>query len=158
MRPIFWRPRSGLSKTAPFQEFIEQHRPLYQTTVARMQTLLDKEAHVEWFDAYFGQRPQASFTVALGIAQWGRELWPHFQAADGHEELYCILGVWQTDKQGLPEFTGDALPTVIHEFCHSYANPLVERHSPNSKCQAMPFLSRLPGGCVPRLIATDRRC
>jgi len=115
-------------KDSSFQEFIEQHRPLYQTTVARMQTLLDKEAHVEWFDAYFGQRPQASFTVALGLLNGGGSYGPHFQAADGHEELYCILGVWQTDKQGLPEFTGDALPTVIHEFCHSYANPLVERH------------------------------
>jgi hypothetical protein len=28
----------------------------------------------------------------------------------------------------LPEFTRDALGTVVHEFCHSYANPLIERH------------------------------
>ena len=115
-------------KDSSFQEFIEQHQPLYQTTVARMQTLLDKEAHLEWFDDYFGRRPQASFTVALGLLNGGGCYGPHFRAADGHEELYCVLGVWQTDKEGLPEFTDDALPTVIHEFCHSYANPLVERH------------------------------
>src|ERR1039457_5283131 len=54
-------------KDSSFQEFLEQHRPLYQTTVARMQTLIEKEAHIEWFDAYFGPRPQASFTVALGL-------------------------------------------------------------------------------------------
>ncbi len=53
-------------KDSSFQEFIEQHRPLYQTTVARMQTFMDKEAHLEWFDAYFGPRSQAGFTVALG--------------------------------------------------------------------------------------------
>jgi hypothetical protein len=115
-------------KDSSFQEFIEQHQPLYQTTVARMQTLLDKEAHLDWFDAYFGQRPQASFTVALGLLNGGGCYGSHFRAADGHEELYCILGVWQTDKQGLPEFTSDTLPTVVHEFCHSYANPLIERH------------------------------
>jgi hypothetical protein len=115
-------------KASSFQEFIEQHQPLYQTTVARMQTLLDTEAHLEWFDAYFGQRPQASFTVALGMLNGGACYGPHFQAADGHEELYCILGVWQTDKEGLPEFTSNMLSTVIHEFCHSYGNPLVERH------------------------------
>jgi hypothetical protein len=115
-------------KDSSFQEFIKQHRPLYETAVARMQTLLDKEAHLEWFDAYFGKRPQASFTVALGLLNGGGCYGPHFRAADGHEELYCILGVWQTDKQGLPEFTRDTLPTVVHEFCHSYANPLVERH------------------------------
>jgi len=116
-------------KDSSFQEFIEHHRPLYQTTVARMQALMEKEAHLEWFDAYFGRRPQAtSFTVALGLLNGGGSYGPHFRAADGREELYSILGVWQTDKQGLPEFTRDTLPTVIHEFCHSYANPLVERH------------------------------
>ena len=141
-----------------FQEFIEQHRPLYQTTVARMQTLMDKEAHVEWFDAYFGRRPQASFTVALGLLNGGGCYGPHFRAADGHEELYCVLGVWQTDKQGLPEFTRDALPTVVHEFCHSYANPLIARHRAEFKRQAMPFLSTLPGRCAPRPMAMDTRC
>jgi hypothetical protein len=115
-------------KDSSFQKFIQQHRPLYQTTETRMQTLLDKEAHLEWFDAYFGPRPHASFTVALGLLNGGGCYGAHFRAADGREELYCILGVWQTDKEGLPEFTRDALPTVVHEFCHSYANPLVERH------------------------------
>jgi hypothetical protein len=115
-------------KDGSFQEFIEQHRPLYQTTVARMQTLMEKEAHLEWFDAYFGQRPQADFTVVLGLLNGGGSYGPHFRAADGREELYCVLGVWQTDKQGLPEFTRNMLGTVVHEFCHSYANPLIDRH------------------------------
>jgi hypothetical protein len=115
-------------KDASFQEFIEQHRPLYETSVTRMQTLMDKEAHLEWFDAYFGRRPQTSFTVILGLFNGGQCYGPHFLAKDGHEELYCVLGVWQTDKQGLPEFTRDALGMVIHEFCHSYCNPLVDRH------------------------------
>ena len=115
-------------KDSSFEEFVEQHRPLYQTTVARMQTLMEKEAHLEWFNAYFGQRSQASFTVALGLLNGGGCYGPHFRAADGREELYCVLGVWQTDKQGMPEFTRDVLDTVVHEFCHSYANPIIERH------------------------------
>jgi hypothetical protein len=115
-------------KDSSFQEFVEQHRPLYQTTVARMQTLMEKEAHLDWFDAYFGPRSQAGFTVALGLLNGSGCYGPHFRAADGREELYCVLGVWQTDKQGLPEFTHDALGTVVHEFCHSYANPLIARH------------------------------
>ena len=115
-------------KDSSFQEFIEQHRLLYQTSVERMQTLMEKEAHPEWFDAFFGKRPQAGFTVALELLNGGGCYGPHFRAANGHEELYCVLGVWQTDKQGLPEFTRVALPYVVHEFCHSYVNPLIERH------------------------------
>src|ERR1019366_6008832 len=78
---------------ASFQQFIEQHGPLYQTSVTRMQTLMAKEAHLEWFDAYFGKRPQASFTVALGLLNGGGCYGPHFRAADGREELYCVLAV-----------------------------------------------------------------
>ena len=115
-------------KDSSFQEFIEQHRPLYETTVTRMQTLMEKEAHIEWFDTYFGKRSQAGFTVSLELLNGGGCYGVHFRAADGREELYCVLGVWQTDKQGLPEFTRDTLPYVVHEFCHSYANPLIERH------------------------------
>ncbi|HZL42209.1 MAG TPA: DUF4932 domain-containing protein [Verrucomicrobiae bacterium] len=115
-------------KDSSFQEFIEQHRPLYQTTVARMQTLMEKEAHLEWFDAYFGKRPRASFTVALELLNGGGCYGPHFRAADGREELYCVLGVWRTDGHGLPEFKRDTLPIIVHEFCHSYVNPLIERH------------------------------
>jgi len=115
-------------KDSSFPEFIEQHQPLYQTTVARMQTLMQKEAHLEWFDTFFGKRSQASFTIVLGLLNGGGNYGPHLRAADGREELYCVLGVWQTDKQGLPEFTSGTLPIVVHEFCHSYANPLVERH------------------------------
>ncbi len=115
-------------KDSSFQQFIDQHQSLYQTTMTRMQAFMAKQAHLEWFDAYFGQRSGASFTVALGLLNGGDCYGPHYRAADGHEELYCILGVWKTDEQGLPEFTHEAMPTVVHEFCHSYCNPLVDRH------------------------------
>ena len=132
-------------KDSSFQEFIEQHRPLYQTTVARMQTLMEKEAHLEWFDAYFGQRPQASFTVALGLLNGGACYGPHFRAADGREELYCVLGVWQTDKQGLPEFTRDMLNTVVHEFCHSYANVIINRHQAELRAAGEALFEQVAG-------------
>ncbi len=115
-------------KDSSFQKFLREHRALYQTTEARLQTLIEKEAHIEWFDAYFGQRPGASFTVVPGLLNGGGSYGPHFRAADGGEELYCILCVWRTDQEGVPEFERDALATVVHEFCHSYANPLIERH------------------------------
>jgi hypothetical protein len=111
-----------------FHRFIEQHAPLYQTTLARMQALMEKDAHLEWFATFFGGRPQASFTVDLDLLNGGGNYGPHFRAANGHEELFCVLGVWRTDRQGLPEFGRDAMPVVVHEFCHSYCNPLINRH------------------------------
>jgi hypothetical protein len=115
-------------KETEFREFIEQHHALYQTTETRMKEVMDKEGHLDWFNAYFGERPQAAFTVVPGLLNGGSCYGPHFRDASGREDLFCVLGVWQTDADGLPQFTGDMLATVVHEFCHSYANPLIERH------------------------------
>jgi len=116
------------AKEGRFDEFFAAHRSLYERTEARMKTLLDQEAHLEWFDTFFGPRPQASFTVALAPLNGPGNYGPHCQLADGKEELYCILGVWSTDDDGLPVFSSIVLEVVIHEFCHSYVNPIVDRH------------------------------
>jgi hypothetical protein len=115
-------------KDTSFREFVEKHRPLYQTTEMRMKAVMEKQGHLEWFSAYFGARPQATFTIVPGLLNGGSCYGPHFRDAAGREELFCILGVWQTDSEGLPEFTGNMLATVVHEFGHSYANPLIDRH------------------------------
>lgn len=120
-------------REASFQDFFEKHRPLYRLAESRMQALLEKEAHLEWFDEFFGERPAANFTVVLGMLNGGCCYGPHCQTADGKEELYCILGVWQTDAEGRPQFANDMIPTVIHEFCHSYANAFVYRHEAELK-------------------------
>jgi hypothetical protein len=115
-------------KDSKFGEFVQQHQPLYAKTAARLQALLDQKSHLEWFNAFFGERPKATFTVVPGLLNGGNCYGPHFKDPNGQEELYCILGVWQTDAEGQPEFTEAMLDTVVHEFCHSYANPLIGRH------------------------------
>jgi hypothetical protein len=115
-------------KDTRFNEFFAAHRSLYETTQTRMKDFLDKNAHLEWFDEFFGPRPQASFTLVLGMLNGPGNYGVRFRAAEGREELYCILGVWKTDKQGLPTFDKSMMETVIHEFCHSYVNPLASKH------------------------------
>jgi hypothetical protein len=47
---------------------------------------------------------------------------------DGAEQLYCILGAWHTNDAGEAVFPRSVLPIVIHEFCHAYANPLIDAY------------------------------
>ena len=111
-----------------FDEFVKEHQSLYRLTESRMKEVLDKHAHLEWFDQFFGRRPQASFTVILALVNGGQCYGPRCRDEDGNEELFCVLGVWQTDDEGSPTFDRSMLGTVIHEFCHSYANPIVDAH------------------------------
>lgn len=117
------------SRNSAFPRFLAEHRSLYTNTEQRLRAVMDKEAHLEWFANFFGERPQAAFTLVPALLNGGNCYGPRFHDAAGHEQLFCILGVWTTDAEGLPEFTRDMLGTVVHEFCHSYANPIVTRHA-----------------------------
>jgi len=112
---------------ARFNEFLEQHKALYETGIQRMQELLDKEAHLEWFDSFFGPRQGADFHLVLGMLNGGGSYGVHFTDPNGREELYSILGIWSVDFQGQPTFGRGVVPTIVHEFTHSYTNPLVDR-------------------------------
>lgn len=115
-------------KDTGFDDFLRKHQPLYDTTVSRMEALLKKEGHLEWFPSYFGEQAQADFIIAPALLNGGSCYGSHCWRTADREELYCMLGVWQTDWSGLPEFTPDMLTTIVHEFCHSYANAIVDRH------------------------------
>jgi len=111
-----------------FRTFLEQHQSLYETTVTRLGAMLEESAHLEWYESFFGERPGASFTVVPALFNGGANYGPRFRDLQGREALYSILGVWKTDGAGLPEFTPDMLGTVVHEFSHSFANPVIDRH------------------------------
>ncbi len=124
--------RQFVQETA-FLEFLERHRALYEITESRLKALMEKDGHLEWFQEFFGDRPQATFTIAPALLNGGCCYGAHCRESAGREQLYCILGVWKTDGEGLPVFTRDMLATVVHEFGHSYANQVVDRHAAELK-------------------------
>ena len=128
-----------------FLQFVENHRALYETTESRMRALMEKEGHLEWFNEYFGERPQATFTIAPALLNGGSCYGSHCRDSAGKENLYCILGVWKTDQDGQPEFTRDMLATVVHEFGHSYANQIIERHQGDLASAGEALFQRVSG-------------
>ncbi len=114
---------------ARFQEFFDDHMDLYRIAESRMTKVLADHRVVDWFDRFFGARSDVSFTIILGMMNGGACYGPRVVFPDGREELYCILGVWLKDRRGRPRFDKSVLPTVVHEFCHSYVNPIVNSHA-----------------------------
>lgn len=119
---------AAFAQETDFAAFYDKHQSLYDQTAARMNAVLAEHAQLEWFDAFFGTPPGASFIVALGMLNGGQCYGPHAVLPDGSKELWCVLGVWQTDAQGAPSFDQSMVSTIAHEFCHSYCNPLIDKH------------------------------
>jgi hypothetical protein len=121
------------AEESKFEDFYKAHEPLYAKMQAQLKTLLEKEAHLEWFTEFFGERPQTDFILVPSITNGPNNYGSSCRTADGREEIYCILGVWKLDGKKQPRFDGDVLSTITHEFCHSHTNPLVNRHEAELK-------------------------
>jgi hypothetical protein len=111
-----------------FDDFLAEHHELHELTVRRLRAALDAGIEMDWFPRFFGARPAQSFTVIPGLLNGGGSYGPRVVRADGTEELYSILGTWLVDGDGKPRFDASIVDTVVHEFCHSFCNPIVEAH------------------------------
>jgi hypothetical protein len=116
------------AKEGKAKEFFAAHRDLYAQAEEQMRKTLADHADLGWYDRFFGPRPGARFQLVLGLLNGPGNYGPSARTKDG-EELYAILGCSRTDAQGRPDYDKSNVPTLIHEFCHSYCNPVVDAHA-----------------------------
>ena len=111
-------------KDAGCEAFFQAHASLYRTAEGRFQQVLSK-VDFGWYKQFYGEVPQGSFNLYIGLLNGGGNYGPKVVHPDGKEDLYAILGTWQTDKEGLPLYDDKFLSTIIHEYNHSFINHLV---------------------------------
>lgn len=109
-------------------EFFAGQKELYAHAEAQMQKVVDDHVEMGWFTTFFGERPKARFHVVLGLLNGGGNYGPNALGADGSEDLYAILGCWDQDDGGRPRYDEKIVPTLVHEYCHSFCNPVVDAH------------------------------
>lgn len=112
-----------------FAAFFAGQKKLYALAEGQMQKIADEQVRMAWFDEFFGERPEARFHVVLGLLNGPGNYGPSALGKDGSEDLYAILGCWDKDAAGMPRYDATIVPTLVHEYCHSYCNPLVEAHA-----------------------------
>jgi hypothetical protein len=112
-----------------FRDFVRSHQPLYDLTDARLRALVEKRASLSWFDRFFGVTPGARFVIVPGLGNGGGSYGLRFVPEKGPVEIWVIPGVSDVDAEGQPRFDEQMLPTLVHEFCHSYVNPIVDRYA-----------------------------
>lgn len=118
-------------KDSDFMKFLHDHQDFYSVILERAQNFVKKEVHPEWFTSFFGSGAEGKFIIALAPNNGGPSYGPCYRSPDGIIEYYSVLGLGYPllDEAGLPVFENIGfLTTIIHEFCHSFVNPLVDRH------------------------------
>ncbi len=132
----FLRAARAFAEETGFAGFMRKHETLHATAAARMSELLTRRDYVGWFDSYFGARPNATFRVIVGMLEGGGNYGMSLRLLNGREEITPIIGVWRFDGGGIPVFTDEIIPTLIHEFCHAYTNQIVDKYARKMEASA----------------------
>lgn len=128
-----------------FLEFLKSQHDLYDETNTRLRTFVESKADLEWYNRFFGTRPRVRFIVVPGMANGGASYGPHFVGEDGTEEMYAIAGIWQVDANGLPQFDRGWRDVMVHEFVHSFSNPLVDKFASQMQAAAVQMNDEVKG-------------
>jgi hypothetical protein len=116
-------------KETDFKAFLAMNQSQYDTATARLQQLIDTQANLAWFDKFFGPRDDVDFNLVISILN-GPGNYGCRVKLDGRTKIYSIIGAWRVDwfGWGYPTFSPGVVSTVVHEFSHSYCNPLVDKY------------------------------
>jgi hypothetical protein len=114
-------------RDAHFERFFETHRELYREVEHRFQGIT-QNVDLPWYKHFYGEMPKGTFNLLIGVNNGGGNYGPRVVFPDGREELFSIIGAGRIDSTGMPVFGKSSLPTIIHEFNHSFVNPVVDAH------------------------------
>jgi hypothetical protein len=116
-------------KDTNFDSFFQSQEGLYKVVEERFQNILNS-MNFGWFESFYGKKRESHYNVFVGLLNGTFSYGPKVEYPNGEEEFFAIMANYLVDKDGLPIFDSkQMLPTVVHEFNHSYINNLIIKDS-----------------------------
>ena len=81
-----------------------------------------------WYSSFYGKEPEEDFIIINAMALGGANYGPSLDIPNQKRKVYAILGTRRVDSLDIemPIFIKEEyLPTIIHEFNHSFCNDLI---------------------------------
>lgn len=122
-----------------FENFYNSNKKLYQVAVRNLE-IATKEIDFSWFGEFYGQLSQESYVLVAGMLLGYHNYGPSVKIDNKQKENFSILGVSSTTPEGLPYYSQNIVEDIaIHEFTHSFMNPLVDEFFQEMEVQATNF-------------------
>ncbi|MGM9766972.1 MAG: DUF4932 domain-containing protein [Candidatus Cryptobacteroides sp.] len=131
-------------RDSAFGDFFKSHSSLYGECEAAMRKVVDN-LDVAWYDSFFGPNDGGEFRIYLGLLNGPGNYAVHQRLLGGGEVVNAVMGCCDRDSSGRIYY-GETytLPVLIHEFNHSYCNPLNEECWASIEAQANAIFRRDP--------------
>lgn len=112
---------------AECDSFFNAHEELYRISEERYKSVYES-VDLNWFKTYYGTEPKGSFNIIPALGNGGGNYGVKAVLTDGSEVMYAIMQTGLIDRNGLPVYVASFnLPTLIHEFNHSYVNDIQQK-------------------------------
>lgn len=113
-----------------FHNFFEQHRMFYDEGLKEYEANVMTYFHQEWYARFYGTAPTDRFRIVIGFTCGGGNYGPSRQLPRQPREAYAICGYYINPQTGKPYGEGaNMATTLIHEFNHSFVNPLLNNET-----------------------------
>lgn len=109
-----------------FMEFYISQKEYQELALDNLKEMFSREQIFPWYNKFFGYYPEKiKMYLALqnGSCNYGYPV----SYPDGEVEFVSVIGARFPDRDGIPRYPADwYIPLIVHEYAHSYINPLIK--------------------------------
>lgn len=88
-------------KDTEFDNFFRDNADLYTAAVDRFMHIC-KQVDLNWYSSFFRKESSDEFFIIIGVGNGPSCYGQVLEYADGRRTVYAIMGVWETDNEGMP--------------------------------------------------------
>ena len=115
-------------KDAKCEEFFIANKTLFHEVENRFLPVYEK-LDLNWYHSFYGKKADENFTILVSPGCGDHNYGLSYSPPNAKKEVFAIMGMWKVDESGMPVYEQDEyLPTIIHEFNHSFVNPLLAKY------------------------------
>lgn len=115
-----------------FEDFLKSEATYFASVTNTYDRMMSK-LNQSWYYQYYGTKPQGKFNIIIGCGNGGQNYGSTTTSIKYGKQIYAIMGSWSFDEDGNAIFPADIyLPFVVHEFNHSFINPILEKYENNA--------------------------
>ena len=116
-------------KDVEFDKFFNDNAELYAETIRRFSSIYE-QVDLNWYHIFFKKNPTETFSIIIGVGNGGSNYGLSLDYINSDKKNYAIMGIWSVDSDGMPVcIINQYFPVLIHEFCHSFVNYLIEKNN-----------------------------
>jgi hypothetical protein len=107
-----------------FKRFYKNNTSLYERIALRFSEMTSKIDYA-WFVEFYGYESEIDFKAinALGTGPFNYNI--DVEYSNGQKSSFAILGASKMDNEGLPIYNQHYFNVLLHEFNHSFSNPII---------------------------------